>query len=94
MQGIRNNEWTHHQNEEVEPIQLAHINIYQSNTYRKGLSWLHFHNEPRVQERQSVKDQQSYRPVHVAWLTYTQVAAGSTIPHMVRVFCAGHMENL
>ena len=30
--------------------------IYQSNTYRKDLSWLYFDNEPWVQERQQVKD--------------------------------------
>ena len=43
--------------ESVEPIQ---INIYQSYAYRKDLSWLHFDNEPRVQERQQLKDQQSH----------------------------------
>ena len=25
--------------------------IYQSNTYRKDLSWLHFDDEPKVQEK-------------------------------------------
>ena len=35
------------------------MNIYHSNTYRKDLSRLHFNNEPRVQEKQKVKDQQS-----------------------------------
>ena len=43
------------------------MNIYQSNTYRKDLSWLHFDNEPRVQERQQQKDQQSYISVSVAY---------------------------
>ena len=32
------------------------MNIYQSNTYRKDLSWLHFDDEPMVQDRQQVKD--------------------------------------
>ena len=32
----------------VEPVQM---NSYQSNTYRKDLSWLHFNDEARVQER-------------------------------------------
>ena len=32
------------------------MNIHQSNTYRKDLSWLHFCDEPRVQERQQVND--------------------------------------
>ena len=35
------------------------MNIYHRNTYRKDLSRLHFNNEPRVQEKQKVKDQQS-----------------------------------
>ena len=39
-----------------QPVQM---NIYQSNAYRKDLSWLHFDNQPGVQERQQVKDQQS-----------------------------------
>ena len=40
----------------VEPVQ---INIYQSNTYRKDLKWLHFDNDPMAQESSQVKDQQS-----------------------------------
>ena len=36
---------------DVEPVGPVLMNIYQSNTYRKDLSWLHFDNEPRVQER-------------------------------------------
>ena len=32
------------------------MNISESNTYRKDLSWLHFEDEPRVQEKQKVKD--------------------------------------
>ena len=43
------------------------MNIYQSNTYRKDLSWLYFDDEPRVQERQQVKDQQSYISVSLAY---------------------------
>ena len=34
-----------------EPLQPVQMNIYQSNTYIKDLSWLNFNNEPRVQER-------------------------------------------
>ena len=48
---------------EVEPVQLVQTNIYQSNTYRKDLSWLHFDDEPRAQERQQLKAQQSNIPV-------------------------------
>ena len=40
-----------------KPVQM---NIYQSNTYTKELSCLHFDDEPRVQERQQAEDQQSY----------------------------------
>ena len=40
-----------------------------SNIYRKDLSWPHFHDEPRVQEKQQVKDQQSCIFVLVACLT-------------------------
>ena len=43
------------------------MNIYQTNTYRKDLGWLHFDDEPRVQETQQVKDQQSYISVSVAY---------------------------
>ena len=32
--------------------QISHeMNIYQSNTYRRNLCWIHFENDPRVQER-------------------------------------------
>ena len=43
--------------------------FYQSNTYRKDLSWPHFDNDPRVQEKQQVKDQQSCISAFVACLT-------------------------
>ena len=46
------------------------MNIYQSNTYKNNFSWLDFDNEPRVQERQQVKDQQFYILVSVAYVTY------------------------
>ena len=54
---------------EVEPVQLVQMNIYQSNIYREDLSWLHLDNEPRVQERQEVQDQQSFISVFVFYLT-------------------------
>ena len=32
--------------------QISHeMNIYQSNTYRRNLCWIHFENDPKVQER-------------------------------------------
>ena len=43
-------------------------NIYQSNTHKKDLSRPHFDDEPRVQEKQQVKDQQSCIFVFVACL--------------------------
>ena len=36
---------------------------------KKGLSWLHFYDKPRVERRQQVKDQQSYMSVFIAYLT-------------------------
>ena len=41
----QNNECTSHDNNEVEPVQLVQMNIYQSNTYRQDLRWLHFYND-------------------------------------------------
>ena len=73
MQSIRitsPTERTSLKNREVESVEPVQINIYQNNTYKKHLSWLYFNNELRVQERQQVKDQQSYSPtVFVAYLT-------------------------
>ena len=40
--------------------QLSHLPIYQSNTYRKDLSWLYFEDEPRIHERQEGQHKQSY----------------------------------
>ena len=42
------------ESKEVEPVKKVQMNIFQSNTYRKELSWLHFIDEPRVQERKQV----------------------------------------
>ena len=50
----------------VEPVLK---NIYQSDIYIKHLSWLHFDDEPRVQEKQQVKDAKSCILVFVACLT-------------------------
>ena len=50
----------------MAPVKPVQINIYESNTYRKDLSWLHFDDEPWIQERQQVKDQQSHISVFVA----------------------------
>ena len=45
------------------------MKIYQSNTYRKHLSYLPFNYEPRVQEKQQVKDQHSSTTSFVAYLS-------------------------
>ena len=45
------------------------MDIYQSNNYRKNLSSLYFDDEPRVQEGQQVKKQQSCISFFVAYLT-------------------------
>ena len=58
------------ENKEEEPVELVQMNIYQSNTYRKDLSWLHLDDEPRVQERQQMEDQQSCKSVFVVCLTF------------------------
>ena len=63
----QNNEQTSLEKKEVEPLQPIQMNIYQSNTYRKNLSWLHFDDEPRFQERQQVKDKQPCISVFVAY---------------------------
>ena len=52
------NEETSLENTEMEPVDPAQMNIYQINNFKKDLSWLHFDDEPRVQERQQMKDQQ------------------------------------
>ena len=41
----QNNEQTSLDKKEVELVEPVQINIYQSNTYRKDLSWLHFDDE-------------------------------------------------
>ena len=46
------------------------MNFYQSNTYRRDLIWMHLGDEPRFQERQQVKDQQSYSPTQT-WQKYS-----------------------
>ena len=43
------------ENKEVELVVPVKRNIYQGNTYRNNLSWLHFDDEPRVQWMQQCK---------------------------------------
>ena len=53
----------------MEPVDPVQMNIYQSNTYREDSVWLLFDNEPRVQKKQQVKDQQSCISLFVAYPT-------------------------
>ena len=47
------------------------MNICQSNTYQKDLSWLHFNKEQKVQKKKKkVANQQSYTSVSVFCPTY------------------------
>ena len=46
----QNNELTSLKDKEVKQLEPAQMN-YQNNAYRKHFSWLHFNDEPRVQER-------------------------------------------
>ena len=63
------NKYPYLENKEVEPVEPVQMNIYQSNAYRKGLSWLHFDDGPWFQEMHQVKDQQSYIIIFVAYPT-------------------------
>ena len=66
-----NNKYTSLKKKELEPVEPEPVlkNIYQSNTNRKDLSWPHFDNEPRVQEKRQVKGKQSCIFNFVACLT-------------------------
>ena len=68
-QSIRIMSWPPSRKMEVESVEPVLKNIYHSNTYRKDLSWPHLDDEPRVQEKQQVKDQQPCIFVFVACLT-------------------------
>ena len=68
MQSVRIRSRPSLEKKEMEPVEPVQKNIYQSNTYRKDLSWPHFVNEPRVQDKLQVKDQHSCIFVFVACL--------------------------
>ena len=88
MQSIRITSRPPSRKKEVEPVQPVLKNIYQSNTCRKDLSWPHSDDEPRVLEKQQVKDQQSCISVFVVCLTNPssnwghQSRRDSSIPYM------------
>ena len=70
----QNNKQTSIKDKEVEPVEPVQIHIYQSNTYRKGLSWLHFEGEPEVQKRQQVN-------YHLAFVAYLTIPSSSQEQH-------------
>ena len=57
----------------MEPVEPVLKIIYQSNTYRKDFSWPHFDGEPKVQEKQQVKQ-------------HFHVATRGTSPDVTKVF--------
>ena len=69
MQSIRIKSRPPSRKKEAEPVEPVPKTIYKSNAYRKDLSWSHFDDEPRVQEKQQVKDQESCIFAFVACLT-------------------------
>ena len=58
-------------NKEVEPVEPAQGNIYKSDTFRKDCSWLHFHNDLRVQERPQAKEKQPYISIFIAFIIFS-----------------------
>ena len=50
--------------ESVQPVQM---NTYQSNNYKKDLSWLHFDNEPMVQERKREREGEGEAEAEGEW---------------------------
>ena len=52
------------------------MNTYQSNVYRNDLSWLHFGDEPMLQDNQQVKDQQYWISVMVQLKRYRATLGG------------------
>ena len=65
------------------------MKIFQSNTYRKDLSWLHGVNEPRGQEREQVKDEQSYISVFEVYLTISSSNIGYQPRCDISIPCIG-----
>ena len=66
---MRPKEKTSLERKEVDPVEPAQMNIYQSNTYRKDLDWLYFNNEPKFQGSQQVKDWRTVLHKHFCSLT-------------------------
>ena len=69
----------------MEPVEPVLKNIYQSNTYGKDLGWPYFSDDPKVKEKQQVKDQQSCIFIFVACLTVPS-SNRDTSPDVTTVF--------
>ena len=67
------------------PVKPVQMNIYQYNTFRKDLSWLHLDDEPWVPGRQQVKDQQSYISVFVTTASYVTYSIVIVITYSVEI---------
>ena len=63
----QNKEQNSHENKVVEPVEPVQMNTYQVIPIEETMN--NFDNEPRSQERQLVKDQESYISVFVVYLT-------------------------
>ena len=55
----------------LELVQPVQMNIHQISIYIKDLNWLCFITESGVQGRQQEKDQQSYIPISISYLTFS-----------------------
>ena len=71
----------------MEPVKTVQMKIYHSDTYRRDFSWLHFDDEPVVQERWQVKDQPSCISFSVAYQQF-QAATRGTSPDVTTVLHA------
>ena len=71
----------------MEPVEPVQMNIYQSNTYKKDLSWVHFHDESRAQERQQVKEQQPYIYIFVVYLRVPSSSKEHQLKHDNSIPC-------
>ena len=81
-------------NKEAKPVEPVQMKIYQSNTYRKDLSWLHFDSYLRAEERQQGKDQQSCISVFVAYPTIPSGNQLSSIPIIGMKPCYGYIYTM
>ena len=78
---------------EVEPVEPVLKSIYQSSSYRKDLSWPHFNNEQRVQEKQQMKTS----ILHDCFCSFpnnSKYQLGAPAQTWQQYFIHGHMVDL